>query len=1164
MKQSFKLIVTLALCMLATSTAWADYVGYTKVYVSVGGLVFQRQFTDDPTGSTCVLVKPGSNVKEVWAKCSDYGQGIGYAEVPEGTDPEKHVGPDGDEYTGAVYEIPSEPGGYKLVAINGDAFKGNTHVKSITFPEANVTSITFQSFSGCTALETLNFDGSSIKEIGEGAFRGCSALKSIDGWGVVETIHGSRAFGECTSLEEIRIGKDVMHICGAAFAGDTSVKSLVFEDSDKKILLDAGGGNEGDMTDMFYGCPISEIYYGRKLEGNVIDGVLHFHNPCMISSAMKALDVVDVTFGEKVDSIRNAFFALMEPTIKVSAPYTTYIGTYAFSNTKLKGIDAPKIKCIDKYAFSGSTISDFDFYSVEEIRENAFQNARLTNVSLPATLKYIGSEAFDLNYTSDEVNEAGNYDEISSLKTFRIEDGDEPIELGFRRDYYEENKDVTDYDWEQFTYSWEWLSSLTLEELYIGRPVAHEPVIHPVYGTITKFASALDFSANTFPKLKKVELTKVTMIDDYAFQAGFGDYDSQSSLVEVSLPMLKAVPEGCFYNCGKLTTVNIPKAETLWDKAFAYTSADLNISFINTVDSIKAECFANSKIGGNLTIPASLKFLGRAAFYNCENLKKVTFEYGEKPLGMDHFWASNNPSSGVMSIGGYKCGIEEFYFDRNIEPCTYIDGNGETYTYRFEIAIGDGTTNATGRGYPNLKSVTIGKKLTLLNGYSFVSSGLDFIRCENPEPIALEYTTYEDDKSFNADHSQGPSFSTYVQEAVQLYVPDGSVSDYLAADVWKGFINITDDKGDLGTITITIGKNGKTTYCGSHNLDFTNSEAKAFIATGFDKDEEIIWMTRIYDVTAEVPVLIKGEPGDYEIPISPTSKASYYMNMFKGVLGDKLTISEEGYNYFNGSSSAVDVLNYYLSDGAFKSVNKSATIGPNKCYLTLPKNYQSKEPGDPVEATISQYGKTTLMSPLGLDFSDFEDLKAFTVTGYDKDAQIVWLTRILKAPSYTPLLLKGEKGKTYSIPTDKLQGFYANMLRGNGYEDTQTIYETDGSWTNYYLNQGQFKKVNTSANIAPGKCWLILPTSMLAGARAESMDDVREVVTYSTIELETESMPIIFGNIGEGDGDTTGIRTTDHTNESSLVWYDIQGRKYDTKPTKKGLYIRNGKKVVVR
>jgi hypothetical protein len=29
-------------------------------------------------------------------------------------------------------------------------------------------------------------------------------------------------------------------------------------------------------------------------------------------------------------------------------------------------------------------------------------------------------------------------------------------------------------------------------------------------------------------------------------------------------------------------------------------------------------------------------------------------------------------------------------------------------------------------------------------------------------------------------------------------------------------------------------------------------------------------------------------------------------------------------------------------------------------------------------------------------------------------------------------------------------------------------------------------------------------------------------------------------------------------------WYDLNGRKLDGKPTKKGVYIQNGKKVVVK
>ena len=56
-------------------------------------------------------------------------------------------------------------------------------------------------------------------------------------------------------------------------------------------------------------------------------------------------------------------------------------------------------------------------------------------------------------------------------------------------------------------------------------------------------------------------------------------------------------------------------------------------------------------------------------------------------------------------------------------------------------------------------------------------------------------------------------------------------------------------------------------------------------------------------------------------------------------------------------------------------------------------------------------------------------------------------------------------------------------------------------------------------------------------------------------------------DFGEGDGETTGIMsTTDFTDytEKSDAWYNLDGRKLSGQPTKKGVYIQNGKKVVIK
>ncbi|MBQ6379955.1 MAG: hypothetical protein IJJ56_14365 [Prevotella sp.] len=71
--------------------------------------------------------------------------------------------------------------------------------------------------------------------------------------------------------------------------------------------------------------------------------------------------------------------------------------------------------------------------------------------------------------------------------------------------------------------------------------------------------------------------------------------------------------------------------------------------------------------------------------------------------------------------------------------------------------------------------------------------------------------------------------------------------------------------------------------------------------------------------------------------------------------------------------------------------------------------------------------------------------------------------------------------------------------------------------------------------------------------------------TCHLAELETESMPVVFGSIG-GDGETTGIKDNNRetiTNNRDDEWFTISGQRID-KPTKKGLYIHNGRKVVVK
>ena len=73
--------------------------------------------------------------------------------------------------------------------------------------------------------------------------------------------------------------------------------------------------------------------------------------------------------------------------------------------------------------------------------------------------------------------------------------------------------------------------------------------------------------------------------------------------------------------------------------------------------------------------------------------------------------------------------------------------------------------------------------------------------------------------------------------------------------------------------------------------------------------------------------------------------------------------------------------------------------------------------------------------------------------------------------------------------------------------------------------------------VAANKAWLAIPASVTANVKA--------------IKLVFE------------DG-TTGISEANGISGMTGTWYDLNGRKLNKKPTTKGVYIFNGKKVAVK
>ena len=148
-------------------------------------------------------------------------------------------------------------------------------------------------------------------------------------------------------------------------------------------------------------------------------------------------------------------------------------------------------------------------------------------------------------------------------------------------------------------------------------------------------------------------------------------------------------------------------------------------------------------------------------------------------------------------------------------------------------------------------------------------------------------------------------------------------------------------------------------------------------------------------------------------------------------------------------------------------------------------------------------------------------------------------------PKNTPMLVHNkdtENDKTFFlIPCAEpaAQTYYSGF---QGTLTATTITASTDNVSNYALNGKQFVIVRNPLAIADHKCWLSVEAP--SGARAISL------VLGNT---DATGIDAIFGDPGNSGQPA-----------ASGDYYDLNGRRLDSKPTRKGVYIQNGRKVVVK
>lgn len=363
--------------------------------------------------------------------------------------------------------------------------------------------------------------------------------------------------------------------------------------------------------------------------------------------------------------------------------------------------------------------------------------------------------------------------------------------------------------------------------------------------------------------------------------------------------------------------------------------------------------------------------------------------------------------------------------------------------------------------------------------------------------------------------------------------------------------------------TISAPFEGAVTVTGQFFKDFTNNQytleincMENLVAISDDKTEATIKMP-----TSDVDV-------SYELVRDITQKVNVETRI-DGAATERIRIAKDNDGHYKFATkqgwqfAAVDKLdnNKDLTNGEltytlkmkvgdeYVAKNFDTELCPGTWRLEATANAEKPYDGTAYGPDIELYAGYEITVPAGEYATFYKDENLYTE---DENAELYTISEVNATqavlsdavqimPKNTPMLVynKGTEEKTFLlIPTED----EANLVTAaNEFKGTLSTMGMPGSTsiTDYYVCTGKaFRWVKNAGTIGANKCWL-----QIGEQPATTRANTRSIV---------------------GGGNTTGIDGIENDESAVEGYYDLNGRKLQGKPTRGGIYIQNGRKVIVR
>lgn len=540
-----------------------------------------------------------------------------------------------------------------ITAVSDYAFSSCTSLKSVYIPKS-VESIGDNAFAGCTALDTLTLANdeagiSKLASIGKNAFQK-TALKSFTfptlAEGKVLSL-GASMFSNCVALDSVYLSRSVGSVANV-FNGCNTIKNFVVDPESQNFSSVPGSPVlfNKDRTAYMYICGLLNgahtIPEGIvKISANVFlnqIGLTELYIPHTVqelgaSAFQGCTALTKVVFGHSAE----------QPSRLITLGDKLFTGCSSLTDVTLPA----NLTAIPKYMFSEcSSLATIALHEgIVSIEDYAFNKAGLTEVTIPSTVKTLGSSAFcgvsKGNGTIEKVTFAKDSNGNCALTSIGAS--------AFR--YHNLTsivipKSVTTLGSYAFADNLE-LVSFTFEE---GTAIKE-------FGT-NLFKNCTKLPTFTVPKslttLGNYDFEDCTSLTEIIFEAGSkltatGTYTfRRTGLTEITFPeSLKIV------GTAKATAPSATATGNLFEGCEALTK----VTFGKSVTHISSKVFLNCTALTTVNMPDTLTLIGKNAFEGCTALKAL--EFGEssklKTLGSEVFLGSGLESislpAGVTLLG---------------------------------------------------------------------------------------------------------------------------------------------------------------------------------------------------------------------------------------------------------------------------------------------------------------------------------------------------------------------------------------------------------------------------------------------------------------------------------------------------------------------------------